>query len=144
MDSITFQATDLEYGTGRHRGILPVVNGVSLIERARRVEQLSANAEKHPDLAGNYAPLLSEGLPREHFLGQPTLSWFEDGDTVLLGCSCGDWGCWPLTARVKVDDRFVHWRDFRTGHRDWDLSELGPFRFSRSAYEQALRTVGLL
>lgn len=143
MDSIEFRVTDQEYGTGRHRGVLPVIDGVSLVVLARRVEEPAADAEGHPDLAGSYAPLVSEGLPREHFLGRPYLSWFDDGDTVLLGCTCGDWGCWPLTAMVRVDARFVHWSHFRTGHRDWDLGDLGPFRFERRAYERALTRCGL-
>ncbi|PWJ26319.1 hypothetical protein ATK17_2476 [Branchiibius hedensis] len=144
MDSIEFRVTDQEYGTGRHRGVLPVIDGVSLVVLARRVEEPAADAEGHPDLAGSYAPLVSEGLPREHFLGRPYLSWFDDGDTVLLGCTCGDWGCWPLTAMVRVDARFVHWSHFRSGHRDWDLGDLGPFRFERRAYERALTDAGLL
>ena len=143
MNCVAFRVTEEDYGTGRHRGVLPVIDGVPLVELARRVEEPAASAEGHPDLAGSYAPLLSEGLPMKHFLGRPSLSWFDDGDTVLLGCSCGDWGCWPLTATVHADARFVHWSHFRTGHRDWDLGDLGPFRFERRAYERALADAGL-
>jgi hypothetical protein len=67
------------------------------------------------------------------------LSWFEDGDTVLLGCECGEWGCWPLTARVEIGDGVVRWTGFRQGHRDWDLSALGPFEFELEQYMTALR-----
>jgi hypothetical protein len=49
-------------------------------------------------------------------------------------------GCWPLTARVTVTDATVTWREFRTGHRDWDLSGVGPFIFDRHAYEATLAT----
>ena len=30
------------------------------------------------------------------------------------------------------------WKDFRTGHRSWDLGTLGPFYFDRGAYDAAL------
>lgn len=54
-------------------------------------------------------------------------SWFEDGDTVLRCCECGEWGCWPLTTTVTVTDTEVFWHGFRNGHRPWDLRALGPF-----------------
>jgi hypothetical protein len=78
------------------------------------------------------------GLPAIHFLGEPVETRFGDGDTALLGCLCGDPGCWPLTARVTVSATTVTWRDFRTGHRDWDLSAVGPFTIDRHAYEPPL------
>ena len=58
-----------------------------------------------------------------------------------MGCVCGEWGCWPLAVRVEVTDVTVRWHDFRTGHRNWDLSELGPFVFERREYEAALEAV---
>jgi hypothetical protein len=63
---------------------------------------------------------------------------FGDGETILLGCVCGEPSCWPLTAQVEVGDATVTWTGFRTGHRDWDLSGLGPFVFDRHQYETAL------
>lgn len=102
-----------------------------------------AVAEHKPYLAGDYEPLAlcDIGSDRTHFLGHPVATWFEDGDTVLLGCPCGEWGCWPLTVRVELTDATVRWHDFRTGHRDWDLSGLGPFVFDRPDYEAALQVI---
>lgn len=119
------------------------VDGVRLEELARPVELPFAEAEGKPGLAGSY-----EGLavrhdilwPSLHFLGEPSLSNFDDGDTVLLGCNCGDWGCWPLVADVALTETEVSWSRFRNGHRsNWDLKELGPFVFDRAQYEAALR-----
>jgi hypothetical protein len=116
-----------------------VVNGTRLQDLVRTFEQPYANAEGHPSLAGSYAGLaVGPGLPAIHFLGEPVESWFGDGDTVLLGCVCGEPGCWPLTARVTVSDTAVTWSDLRTGHRDWDLSAVGSFTFDRHAYEGSL------
>ena len=47
-------------------------------------------------------------------------------------------GCWPLTTDVSVEEASVTWSHFRNGHRDWDLTGLGPFTFDRSQYETAL------
>ncbi len=38
----------------------------------------------------------------------------------LLGCECGDWGCWPLM------------------HPDRDYSEFGPFRFPEPDFRIAV------
>lgn len=116
------------------------VNGQPLESIAREVELPHARKEGSPDIAGSYAGLSLEQIGSQiaHFLGRPRASWFEDGDTVLMGCDCGEWGCWPLSAKVAVSDSDVIWSRFRTGHRDWDLSAIGPFRFGPQEYEQAL------
>jgi hypothetical protein len=76
------------------------------------------------------------------YLNDQAQAWFHDGDSCLLGCVCGDTGCWPLTAKVAVAADQVGWAGFRTGHRAWDLSQLGPFTFSRAQYEAALAAAG--
>lgn len=120
-------------------GIEPIVNGVRLAELARVVEMPSALAVGKPDLAGSYGGLAGPFLwPSRQYLGEPIEQWFFDGDTTLLGCVCSEAGCWPLTARVDVDEFTVQWSGFRMGHRDWDLSALGPFEFDRDQYERAL------
>lgn len=100
----------------------------------------SREAEGNESLAGSYSPLTLADIrgDSQHFLGRPKASWFEDGDTVLLGCDCGEWGCWPLTTMVAVTPSLVVWSNFRHGHRTWDLSALGPFHFDRTAYESSL------
>lgn len=119
------------------------VDGVALEEHARRAELRSARADRQEGLAGAYSGLTHLDAvcwPSRHFLGAPALSATADGDTVLLGCGCGDWGCWPLSAEVHVAAETVVWREFRNGHRPaWDLSRLGPFEFDRDQYESALR-----
>jgi len=119
------------------------VDGVALEAHARRAELESASAAGQADLAGAYGgltPLHAVRWPSRHFLGAPVLG-APDGDTVLLGCDCGDWGCWPLLAQVEVTDTTVTWRHFSNEHRPaWDLSGLGPFTFDRAQYEAALRT----
>ena len=112
-----------------------------------RQEVRPARAAKQPNLAGAYAGL-AIGDPastewQQWYLGEG-MSWFGDGDTCLLGCGCGDTGCWPLTAHVEIGPQAVRWHGFRNGHRDWDLSGLGPFVFARDAYERALASPEVL
>jgi hypothetical protein len=57
----------------------------------------------------------------------------------LLGCQCGEWGCWPLIASVTATDQEVLWSDFRQPYRPrWSYSRFGPFQFPASSYRQAV------
>ena len=75
--------------------------------------------------------------PSRHFLAEPVQFRSGTGDTVLLGCVCGFAEGGPLTARVEVTAATVMWRNFRSGHRDWDLSALGTLVFDRKQCERA-------
>lgn len=142
MGRVEFRTVEQELGEGGFfPAIVPYLSGVPLPELVRKVELPAAHREGHPDLAGRYAGLIEGSVrwPGRHYLGEPVLSAFEDGDTVLLGCPCGAWGCWPLTALVTVDDDVVTWSGYRHGHRDWDYRELRDFAFDRAQYEEAVR-----
>lgn len=145
MDVVDFRLEREELGVGTLPVINIFVNGEQLQDLVRSVERPYAEKEGNPALAGSYAGLAAgrhgDAIPASHYLSEPDETWFGDGDTVLLGCVCGVPGCWPLTARVEVSDTTVTWRDFRTGHRSWDLGTFGPFTFDRDAYESALATV---
>lgn len=143
---IEFRDVQTEVGVGTAvTAIVPHLDGVPLTDLLRRVEGPSARRERSPDLAGSYEGLVDDRArwPSRHYLGSPVLSWFGDGDTVLLGCTCGDWGCWPFTAMVTVEHDVVTWSGYRTGHRDWDYSGLHDLVFDRSQYEQAVRATAL-
>lgn len=139
---IRFRIAEEELGSGVLLTVAPVVDGVPLAEHARRHELRPATAAKQADLAGRYAGLVVGRRSvtadwTRWYLGQGE-SVFGDGDTCLLGCVCGDTGCWPLTAMVEIGPATVRWHRFRNGHRDWDLGGLGPFVFARDSYERAL------
>jgi hypothetical protein len=62
----------------------------------------------------------------------------------ILGCECGEWGHWPLMARVHADDERVIWTDFEQPHRPRrDYSAFGPLQFRTSGYDEALRELAL-
>ncbi|MEW1547809.1 hypothetical protein [Streptomyces tsukubensis] len=138
-----------------HPGLLNIeVDGVPLIEMVRRVELPYAQAEQEqlakespsepaPLLAGDYMPLSAGfGWPDRHFLGEPKSlpRGGKEGETVLLECACGMDDCSALMTRITVTAQTVTWSAFRNTFRDWDLSALGTFTFSRPQYEESLRT----
>jgi hypothetical protein len=142
MDRIAFKLTQAESNPAAET-VLIIVNGEPLESLARVVEMPYAKAEGQLNLAGDYAPLTLFDISADvnHFLTKPVATWFEDGDAVLMGCPCGEWGCWPLSVKIEVNEATVVWSQFRNGHRDWDLSSLGPFTFERTEYEVALQAL---
>ena len=61
------------------------------------------------------------------------------GRAWLLGCDCGEVGCWPLDARIEVTDDLVMWQDFQQPHRpERDYRSFGPFVFGRKEYDRAV------
>ncbi|MFD2472882.1 hypothetical protein [Amycolatopsis silviterrae] len=114
---------------------VPVVDGVALTELIDRFE-LAAGMSPAGDAYGGLNPRAFAGTPAEHFHGLDPA----DGKTPLLGCSCGDWGCWPLLARVTVTGDEVVWDAFEQPHRpERDYRGFGPFRFARAGYDAAVR-----
>ncbi|MGW6982366.1 hypothetical protein ACWGE1_23490 [Streptomyces sp. NPDC054932] len=82
--------------------------------------------------------------PVPHFLGDaaPNLRHRATDATVVLGCSCGIWECWPLFARITATAETVTWSAFHQPHRRaWGNLPMGPFVFSRPAYGYALAHV---
>ena len=74
------------------------------------------------------------------YLGLEAEQWPKPGHAWLLGCDCGEVGCWPLEARISLTDETVMWSDFSQPHRDaWNYTDFGPFRFARDQYEAAIR-----
>jgi hypothetical protein len=150
VDEVRFLLEVEDLGIGAILTVNPYINGVHLRDLARAVELPAAEADGQPELAGSYAGLAADPevcWPSRHFLGAPRISWFDisndngadDAETVLLGCVCGEAGCWPLACDVIMGHDVVVWQHFRTGHRSWDLGGLGPFRFDRDQYEAAVR-----
>lgn len=97
------------------------------------------------DVPGAYAGIVLDhvnfGDLSSYLSGAPQSTyWAKRGVVALLGCDCGDVGCWPLEARVLVDDGLVTWRGFAQPFRpERDYGAFGPFVFKRSQYERAVR-----
>lgn len=120
--------------------IVPFVDGVSLItlvdafERARSFEPVGGYRGIAPTLF-DFGPL------DRYLLGQfgGDSYWAKIGVIYLLGCECGEVGCWPLQCHVQVTDQQVTWGQFMQPHRpERDYSGFGPFEFNPIQYREAI------
>ena len=118
--------------------IVPLVNERSLVELIHDFEQGQAF-----DPVGGYNGLIPDhfdfGDLSAYYLAANDRQWPKPGHAWLLGCDCGEVGCWPLTARIEVADDVVTWTEFSQEHRpDRNYSDFGPFVFDRTQYESAV------
>ena len=122
------------------RELLAFVDNVSLVDLVSGYERAAGF-----DVPGTYAGLVLDhfrfGDLASYLIGRPDSSyWANRGVIALLGCDCGEVGCWPLEAQVVVDDDVVTWRGFSQPFRPQrDYGDFGPLRFRRSQYERAVR-----
>lgn len=138
--------TDPARSTG---AIVVTVNGTDFVELVGAHERPYAEAEAAPGLAGQYRGLAPDRVvpPSRHFLGEPSWDLYRYGDRIqVLGCECGEPGCWPLVCRIQVSEERVTWLDFEQPYRaarhparrQWSYAGFGPFEFDRGEYEAAL------
>ena len=117
---------------------MPEVNGVALLEA---VSAFETSRGRTP--AGGYGGLVPDhvdlGDLTAYLLGRESPQWPRPGRLWLLGCECGEVGCWPLDARVDAGADLVVWTDFRQPYRpDRDYTGFGPFVFDREQYDAAV------
>lgn len=118
--------------------LIPTVDGESLLELVGAYE---AGAGYYP--ADGYGGLLPAyfrlGDLMDYYRGIAKRQWPRKGRLWLLGCDCGEAGCWPLEAAVSVADATVTWSGFTQPHRPaWSYAGFGPFVFDRDQYEAAV------
>jgi hypothetical protein len=118
--------------------IVPRVNGVRLADLVAEFERAR---EYKP--TGGYAGLVPSyfrlGRPDDYFMGISPDSQFSNRGHWLLGCECGEAGCWPLEARIVASEQQISWEGFRQPFRpERDYSSFGPFRFDVEQYRGSL------
>lgn len=142
VHTVRFERTPWGDPSSEETELLPYVDGVSLVELVRGYEAAAGY-----DVPGSYAGLVLEhfhyGDLTAYLRGEPETSyWRSKGMIALLGCDCGEVGCWPLEAHVVADGDEVVWRSFSQPHRPKrNYADFGPFRFRRSQYDAAVRKV---
>ena len=120
------------------------VNGRNLVDILREVEMPFAVREGKPALAGSYVGLPPEDvfLPSPRLLGEPTTYYDHDspeGKFAVLGCICGEPGCWPFRVEITLRDDVVIWSGFEQPHRSaWRYDKMRPLVFDRAQYLAAL------
>jgi hypothetical protein len=116
---------------GEQMRVHVLIDGRDLLDRVKVAELPQATADGQPDLAGSYQALTSEqwaALPEQ----------YGDGRAAVLGCICGEVGCWPFRVRITWRSDTVTWSDFKQKNRGWTYEALGPFVFAREQYEAAV------
>ena len=117
--------------------VVPHIDGIPLTELIDRFET-GAGMQPAGDAYGGLIPEFFRFGPMEdHFHGRSTNAM--GPKTPLLGCECGEWGCWPLMASITVTASLVTWDSFEQPHRTTrDYTTFGPFQFDRHQYDDAL------
>jgi hypothetical protein len=118
--------------------LVPMIDGQSLVELVAAFE-----AQRGYEPSGGYAGIIPAhfnfGDLTRYYEAREDRQWPRPEHAWLLGCDCGEVGCWPLTARIAVAADEVVWSDFSQEHRpNWDYAGLGPFVFERQQYAGAV------
>jgi hypothetical protein len=123
--------------------VTPVVDGTPLPKIITTFER-----EQHFEPAGGYAGLVLEwfkyGALDHYFLGdfEKDSHFARSNRVYLLGCQCGEVGCWPLMARIRAEGESIVWDSFEQPHRkDRDYSGFGPFVFDLKQYREAVEAL---
>ncbi len=141
MDHIELQLLDSLHGAS---GLQIFINGQSLIDLVRKVEQPFADLEGRPHAAGEYGWLAGAACD----LFDATVQ-----EVMVLGCTCGTTDCWPLYCRIERLPGQVNWSGFFNPYRTpkavsrmddpahrrivpWDYAGFG-FAFDRGQYDAA-------
>ena len=118
------------------RDLTPVVNGTPMTELVGSFE-----ATRGYEPAGGYAGIVlgPSGDPAYARDLTEHRRFRRARRVAVLGCECGETGCWPLEAAVHVNKTTVTWTEFRQPHRpQWSYAGFGPFVFDASTYRAAV------
>ncbi|WP_426624937.1 hypothetical protein ACPPVW_02290 [Leifsonia sp. McL0607] len=133
---LTFRKTVIGNGAV---SLVPEIDGVALTEIVAKFE---TGFDDSP--VGGYGGIVPQafrfGDLSKYYLGLEEEQWPAPGEAWLLGCECGEAGCWPLQTRIAVTDTTVVWSGFSQPHRKQrDYAAFGPFEFNRAQYVTAVR-----
>jgi hypothetical protein len=120
-----------------HINALPLIHLINEFERAKKFEPVGGYEGLIPEWF-KYGPL------EKYFLGEFDRGsyWSSLGGAYVLGCQCGEVGCWPLQCCISVHGDDVVWKEFCQPHRKTrDYSSFGPFVFDGAQYREVLITL---
>jgi hypothetical protein len=134
LNSLSFQLSRQYGDDGDPIVVMPVIDG-------RCLERMISDFELRQafdDPAGGYGGLIPSafdfGSLDRYFLGMSVRP--NPARIFVLGCECGEVGCWPLECEIKIDEDFVIWRNFRQPYRtERDYAPFGPFVFPLRHYQ---------
>jgi hypothetical protein len=140
--SISFAVRPYPDGHGTIE-VVPVVGGTELTDRVHEFEREAGMETRATSYGGLIPSSFRFGPALAHYCRAGGDPWNEASAKIpVLGCQCGEWGCWPLVTRILMGESTVTWTEFEQPHRKGrDYSGFGPFVFDRRAYEDAVRTL---
>ena len=148
MDEISFGIDDELYEMCNWECVSIFINSRNLKDFVREVELPYAIQQGLPKMAGKYQGLPAKValLPSRHFLGEPYFSYGFKSYLDVLVCPCGEPMCSPLTTTTILTETEIVWHNFNNPIRGrpsrqvvWKYDLLGPFRFDRKQFEDALK-----
>jgi hypothetical protein len=129
---------------GRAGGVVPIIDGIALTHRLEAFEVAAGWAQPGVPRYGGLPVGYRFGPALALYLGQAA-GFTHPGRALLLGCSCGEWGCGPVWAWADADEERVRWSRFEQPHhrkQGRDHSGFGSFEFDRDQFEAAVATLG--
>ncbi|OKI06200.1 hypothetical protein A6A06_37480 [Streptomyces sp. CB02923] len=119
--------------------VIPCIDGIPLTDLIDRFETEAGMQPAGDAYGGLFPQLFRFGPMDDYFQGRSADAM---GMTLLLGCECGESGCWPLEARITVTGDLVTWDSFEQPYRTKrDYTAFGPFQFDRNQYVDAVEAL---
>jgi hypothetical protein len=122
--------------------LIPEIDKVPLTDLIHQFEQRMGMETRPVSYGGLIPRYFKFGPVRDHFFAtDKAVNWEEEPrrKVALLGCQCGEVGCWPLICQITSDQDTVTWSEFAQLHRpNRDYQDFGPFHFRRGQYEQVV------
>lgn len=113
INQLRFRAETINNGAG---SLIPEVDGTSFVTLVGSYE-----STRGYNPAGDYGGLVPAhfnfGDLSRYYLGLEANQWPKMGEAWLLGCHCGEIGCWLLGARITVGGTNVTWSASQQPHR---------------------------
>lgn len=129
----------VDYGSN-HQVVEVIIDGESILDIIRKIEKTYLQEEgllRLQDHGNDYGHISPKDLYDDLGSAMVIGSYACDFGVHLFCCGeCGEPGCWSVKFRVKEDDGFVYWYDFRHNHRDWTYNL--NYRFEKKAYQKAM------
>ena len=96
-----------------------LIDGTDIIDMIREKEKPYRDAEG-PHSGLDYGHINAMWFLKDLDEAGVDGSYSNEFGIYLCCCgSCGEPGCWSVTAQVKEYDNYVLWHDFKHEHRDW-------------------------
>lgn len=145
----------LDFKESDHKTAVITIDGRKLLDIIREIELpyaeeegrlakkegVAEEDEDYSDLAGAYGHLSAKVLFDNLKTGISDCGSSHDERVYLFCCGdCGEIFCWTVSMKVRMDEHYVYWYDFKHEHRNWEYNL--SYTFEKTAYEAALRKLG--